>query len=127
MTALQKQAWYNLSVVVVTLVVVAALVPWGKGALGGFGLLGFLGFNILFFRRKSGEVLADERDVVIQRKSWFVAYTVFWIAFIAAGTSVALLYPESVPAILVHAGVWGAVSLIFLVQSVATLVRYARG
>jgi hypothetical protein len=127
MSALQKQACFNLTVVVVTLLVVAALTPWGKGALGGFGLLGLLGLSVLFFRRKPGQVLADERDAVIVRRSWFVAYTVFWMAFIAVGTLASLRYPESVPTILVQAGLWGAISLVFLVQSVTALVLYARG
>src|SRR5271155_5604416 len=61
MSAMQKFAWFNLIVIGTTLVVVLALVPFGKGALGGFGLLGLLGFGPFFFRRKPGKVLMDER------------------------------------------------------------------
>src|SRR5436309_11716991 len=84
-SATQKFAWFNLAVIVLTLGVVLALLPFlGKGALGGFGFLGLIGFGPLFFRKKPGQVVIDERDQLIQRRSWVLAYSLFWVAFVLA-------------------------------------------
>ena len=101
----------------------------GRGALGGFGLLGLLGLGPLFFRRKAGGVVVDERDQAIQRRSVLVAYTVFWLAFVAACVSL--------PGVLrvggVGAGGRGPVERLRRPDaggrrvSVATLVQYRRG
>jgi hypothetical protein len=124
----QKQAWFTLAVIGVTVVVVAALVPlMGRGAMGGFGILGLIGLGPLFYRRKGGRVLTDERDVMIQRRAVVIAYSAFWLIFVAAGVLVPFVYPESVPSWLVGASVWGAFMLFMTVLSVATLVQYGRG
>ena len=61
MNASQKEAWFNLVVVLSALIVVAAIVPFlGKGAMGGFGLLGFLGLSPVFFRKRHGAVVLDD-------------------------------------------------------------------
>jgi hypothetical protein len=123
----QKQAWFTLAVIGVTVVVVVALVPFlGRGALGGFGILGLCGLGPLFYRRKEGRVLTDERDAMIQRRAVVIAYTVFWLVFVAAGVLVPFAYPESVPSWLVGVSVWGAFMLFMTVLSVATLVQYGR-
>ncbi len=123
----QKQSWFLLAVVGGTAVVVAALVPFlGYGAMGGFGFLGLTGLGPLFYRRKGNWVVMDERDLQIQRRAVVIAYTVFWLAFIAAGALVPFVYPESVPSRVVAASVWVALMLFLGVLSVATLVLYAR-
>ena len=74
MNASQKEAWFSLGVVLSALVIVAALVPFlGKGAMGGFGLLGLLGLNPLFFRKRHGAVVLDERDTQVRLRSQFCA------------------------------------------------------
>jgi hypothetical protein len=123
----QKQSWYFLAVLGMTAAVVLALLPFlGYGATGGFGLLGLMGLGPLFFRRKEGRVVTDERDWHIQRRAVLIAYAVFWLAFVAAGVLVPFIYPESVPSRLVSTGVWVAFMLFMGVLSVATLVLYAR-
>ena len=85
---------------------VLALTPFGgRGALGGFGLLGLLGLGPLFFRRKGGGVVLDERDQEISRRSLLVAYTVFWLVFVAACVSLPAFYG------------WGGSVPVFVVQS----------
>src|SRR5437899_10058017 len=85
MSATQKFAWFNLAVIALTLVVVLALLPFlGKGALGGFGFLGIIGLGPLFFRKRPGQVVADERDILIQRRAWILAYALFWVVFVLA-------------------------------------------
>ena len=130
MTAAQKHACFNLTVVVLTVVTVLILIPvLGPGAQGGFGFLGLLGFGPLFFRRRGNEVVEDERDRAIQRRSVLIAYTVFWLAFVAACVSLPAFYgwKGSVPVAVVQSSVWCGLILVVGVMSVATLVQYRRG
>jgi hypothetical protein len=130
MTAVQKHAWFNLVVVVATMLVVLALIPiGGRGALGGFGFLGLLGFGPLFFRRKGGGVVVDERDLEISRRSLIVGYSVFWVMFVAACVSLPAFYgwSGSVPVVVAQSSVFVAWMLVVGVSSVATLIQYGLG
>src|SRR5688572_6347881 len=85
MSPMQKFAWFNLAVIVVTLAVILSLFPFlGARALGGLGFLGLIGFSPLFFRGQPGKVVTDERDQLIQQRSWILAYAVFWVVFVLA-------------------------------------------
>jgi hypothetical protein len=131
MSALQKFAWFNLAVIALTLVAVLSLIPLlGKGALGGSGFLGLLGFSPLFFRSKPGQVLMDERDMLISRRSWIAAYSVFWVVFVlAAVVASAAVYGEegAVPVWIVQYSVFVAFMIVQAVVSLAILVQYAGG
>jgi hypothetical protein len=129
MLPMQKQAWFNLTVVCVTLVTIAALVPFlGRGALGGFGVLGLLGFNGLFARKRTAMVAFDERDHMIQRKSALIGYSVFWVVFVLAVTIVSLRYSDrgAVPIVFVESSVFCGLMILIATMSVATLVQYGR-
>jgi hypothetical protein len=131
MSAMQKWAWFNLAVIALTLGAVLSLLPFlGKGALGGFGFLGLLGFGVLFFRKKPGQVLLDERDRLIWVRAWVLAYAVFWVVFcLAAAVLCALVYREdgAVPVWVVGGGVFSALILVQALASIAILVQYAGG
>ena len=131
MSALQKFAWFNLSVIALTLVAVVLLLPvLGKGALGGFGFLGLLGFGPLFLRRKAGQVLIDERDLAIQRRSWAVASALFWVVFVLAASLLSpFVYGEdgAVPVAIVQGSVFLGLMILYVVMSIAILVQYAGG
>jgi hypothetical protein len=131
MSAMQKWAWFNLAVIALTLVAVLSLLPFlGKGALGGFGFLGLLGFGPLFFRRKPGQVLTDERDQLIQRRSWVLAYSLFWVAFVLAAVVLsAVVYGQegAVPVWVVQGSVFCGFMLVYALASIAILVQYAGG
>jgi len=131
MTATQRFAWFNLAVIALTLVAVLSLLPFlGKGALGGFGFLGLMGFGPFFFRKKPGQVVADERDRVIWLRAWVLAYAVFWVVFcLAAAILCALVYREdgAVPVWVVGGGVFSALMLVQALASIAILVQYAGG
>jgi hypothetical protein len=130
MSAPQKHAWFNLVVIAATLAIVLLLYPFlGKGALGGLGFLGLLGLGGFFYRKKRGEILTDERDNLIHQRSTVVAYSVFWLAFVAAGVLTPLYYgyDGAVPAMLVANAVWAGVMLLIGTQSITTLVQYSRG
>ena len=129
MSVLQKQAWYNLVVVVGSLVVVLGLIPvLGRGAAGGFGLLGLLGLTPFLFR-KGEKIVADERDQLINQRSVIGAYSVFWLVYVAACTVLPAVYGwnGSVPVTVVTSSVFAAVIVFSLIHSLATLVQYGRG
>jgi uncharacterized membrane protein len=128
MSAAQRNAWFNLIVVLVSVALVvglSALMGWPK-AIGGFALLAMLAFGPLFYRRRGAQVVVDERDVSIQRRSIVIGYGVFWLAFVAACVSLPMVYGErgSVPVWMVTSAVWWGVAIVYGVAAAATLVQY---
>jgi hypothetical protein len=130
MSAMQKFAWFNLAVIGLTVVAVLSFLPFlGKGALGGFGFLGLLGLGHLFFRKKPGQVVTDERDQLIQQRSSILAYALFWVVFVLAAALLSpLVYgPDgAVPVWIVQTSVFCGLMLVFALQSIAILVQYTR-
>lgn len=130
MSASQKLAWFSLAVVAGTLVLVLALIPvlGPTRAQGGFGVLGLLGFTPWFLLRRR-EVLEDERDLMIRRRSGIVAFSIFWLAFVAACMSLPVVYgwEGSVPVSIILSGVWYGFMLVVGVTAVTTLVLYQVG
>lgn len=131
MSASQKFAWYNLAVIAVTLFVFFATVPWlgPKRALGGFGLMGFLGFSPIFFLKRRGECVSDERDQLIWQRSIGIGYATFWVAFVAACVGASYLYGSSgaIPVFVVNASVYVGMAIIMTVMSIAILAQYRLG
>ncbi len=126
----QKAALFNLSIVLSALATVLALYPFlGRGAAGGFGLLGFLGFGPLFYRQHPGQVVADERDQLINRRSIIIAYSVFWVAFVASSMLALALYggDGAVPVPVIINAVWFGFMLFVGLHAVATLTQYGLG
>jgi hypothetical protein len=128
---MQKFAWFNLAVISLTVVAVLGLVPFlGKSALGGFGLLGLIGFGPFFFRKKPGHVVADERDQLIQQRSWVVAYSLFWVVFVLAAAGLSpLVYGQdgAVPVWVVQISVFCGFMFVYGLASVAILLQYTGG
>jgi len=132
MTATQKHAWFNLAVIALTLLTVMTLVPilGVRRAMGGFGLLGLLGFGFLVYRRRPGQVVVDERDAEIQRRSLMISAAVFWVIFVEACVFLPWFYygeRGAVPVEVVQWSVMIAWITITLIHSVATLIQYGRG
>ena len=69
----QKSSIFALAVCLITAAIYVVLLPFFGlvASTGAFGLLGLLGFQRLFYRKRRGsaEVLLDERDVGIARRS----------------------------------------------------------
>ncbi len=79
MTALQKNAWYNLGVIMLILTAIGAIYPLaGKGALGGFGFLGLLGFGPMFFRQKPGHWWAKSPNTKLKKQGVVFESSGFW-------------------------------------------------
>jgi hypothetical protein len=129
---MQKFAWFNLAVIALTLLVVFSLLPLlGYRAMGGLGCLGLLGFGpLFFFRKKPGQMVADERDHLIQWRAWIFAYALFWVVFVlVASVLSAVVYGEdgAVPVTIVRISVFWAFLLVYALASAAILVQYAGG
>jgi len=131
MTRMQKFAWFNLGVIVLTLLVVFSLLPViGYRAMGGLGFLGFIGFGPLFFRKTAGQIVADERDLQIQWRAWIFAYALYWVIFVLVAVVLsAAVYGEdgAVPVPVVRMSVAWAFMLVYALASIAILVQYAGG
>lgn len=70
MNAMQKVAWWEFAVSIVTIAFVSLLYPvLGNGATGAFGLFGFLALSRLFLRKRNEESIIDERDRNIEQKA----------------------------------------------------------
>jgi len=140
MSTSQKQAWFSLTIVLVSVGGVLALAPvlGIQRAQGSLGLLGFSGLTpFLFrkgltpflFRKRPGIVVADERDGLIQVRSWVIAYSVFWVAFVSTCVAALRYYGPSgaVPVFLVGISPFYGLILVLGVSSIATLVQYGWG
>ena len=128
MSAAQRNAWFNLVVVLVSVALVvglSVLMGWPK-ATGGFAILGLLGFGPLFYWRRGAHVVVDERDASIQRRSIVIGYGVFWLAFVAACVSLPMIYGEtgSVPVWKAMSAVWWGVAIVYGVAAAASLIQY---
>ncbi len=93
------------------------------------GLLGFIGMAPFLFRRKPGVVAYDERDALIQARSWFIAYSVFWVVFVGVCVAAPYTFGQSgaVPVFVVQMSVWYALIIVLGVSSLATVNQYGRG
>lgn len=132
MSTQQKHAWFNLIVAVTSILAYFALWPligpWR--AMGAFGLLGFAGFGALFYikAKKSGRVVSDERDQMIGLKAYAIAKSVIWVSLILAFVVALRFFGEdgSIPIRGLGMVVWWAFCVFLVVQSLATLILYAR-
>ena len=89
----QKIAWFNLTVIVVSLLLAGTaistltIIVGMPGALGGLGFLGFLGLlglQPVLFRKDKSKVSYDERDMLISRKAVILGFTVSYLFFVFA-------------------------------------------
>jgi hypothetical protein len=129
MSRLQKAAFFNLIIVVLALATVFGLYPFlGRASAGGFGLLGFLGFGPLFFWKHGGEVVVDERDQIIAQRSTVIAYSIFWVAFVASSMIILSVYGAdgTVPVSVIVSAVWLGLMLVVAIHAIATLAQYGR-
>jgi hypothetical protein len=131
MSAMQRFAWFNLAVIALTLVAVLLLLPFlGKGAIGGTGFLGLIGLGPFFFRKRPGQVVVDERDQIIQLRSWVLAYSLFWVVFVLTAALISLLvYGQegAVPVTVVQISVGCFFMLVYALASIAILAQCAGG
>ncbi|MCE5270062.1 hypothetical protein LLH00_02120 [bacterium] len=124
----QRMAWFNLMVVVFTVMVFVTIYA-SSGNLGGslaaFGILALAAFSGLFLAGGKGRApLWDEYHKEINRRALNMAAQVFWFYFAAGAILIMHFYKQSVPADLFAAFFWYSLPLLLAVHSLAVLVFY---
>ena len=131
MSASLKHAWFNLAVILLSLTAVGCLYPFiGWRANGALGLCGLLGFGALFYRKRKSEVVMDERDLLIEKRSALLGYTVFWVVYVlVASLFLPMFYGQngSIPVMVVQWSVFYALVLFLGGKWLATLIQQSRG
>ncbi len=131
MTAMEKVAWTELVICVVTMVVVSAMVPWlGHGAAGGFGLLGLIVGGSLFLRSRGKGVVVDERDRAIEMQSLRTGVVTAWmtlfVALIAATMWSAHIQAPGVSTQFLNWLIWVQFVICYAVKGLVAVVLYRR-
>jgi hypothetical protein len=129
----EKQARFNLAVLALTLSTFLVLLPFlgVQRSMAAFAWLGLLGFSPILYvmQKRNSQVVSDERDLMIQSRTWVIAYSVFWLVFVGGSMTLWAIYRNqgyiSVN-ILPMFPLVGWIVLTF-VQSVATLSQYGQG
>jgi uncharacterized membrane protein len=136
MNVQEKQAWFILAVMVLTVSIYAALgftvgfQTWTTGTLGLFGFAGLAPF-IGMRERARGKIIYDERDVLIKQRAANAAFGIFWLVFVSGMMAPLFISgPNSnvtIAASDLALAVFAAGVLVFTVHSVAVLIQYRIG
>jgi hypothetical protein len=138
MNRYQKLAWWNLSVIAVTIIITSAAVAI-EFHIRDYSIIGpcfiailvLLKLNPFLFKKPQSQsgVISDERDSFIVKRAVSFAYTTFWIIFFISSFLLFLIMGprSSVPTITLPLMVFGVAVFMKIVCSVAILVQYGRG
>jgi hypothetical protein len=133
----QKIAWFTL--IVATLALGLSVAAFGVAhfifglpacrAAGGFGfigIMGFIGLSPVLFRKDKAKVQADERDLAILRKATVIAYSIFWVLFVAAAMVPWFIIGPfgTIPVNYLPWMVFGGMFVVMFVQSLVILNEY---
>jgi uncharacterized membrane protein len=127
----EKQAWIGLIIILVTLAAYFALFSYrGKfdsTSLAVFAIAGFLGFRRT--RRRSGEIVFDERDRQIQRQALLVSMCIFYISMIIFSVVAGITngWDASVPIWVVVQVFWAALLVVWAIKFLIVIMQYRRG
>ena len=133
MNRLQKYAWYQLVVLIMWMVIMAAVAvviysrnlnpEWLTLPLL-FGV--FIQFDRLFFPLKPGRIEYDERDAAIKQKAMNIAHGIFYYAFVFGSLiTYFILGPKnSMPTGVFVIMILGGAVLLRFVWSIAVIILY---
>ena len=128
MNAKEKVAWTELLVSLAAAIVVLTLYPWmGQRALGGFGLLGLLGITPLFLRKRGNQVVSDERDQEIEKRSSWFGFGTGWLVMIMSLAAITMWHVDQrrdVPTGLLNALIWTQFALCYAIKGATALLQY---
>ena len=131
MTALQKVAWLEVIVSLSAVLAVSLIAIWNaEAAIGGFGLLGFLACAGFFLRRRSHEVIVDERDRMIEQQAQRIGINTAWmllfITLILIVTLSSLMNRETISIGLLSWVIWLQFAVCYTVKGTASLILYGK-
>ena len=131
MPSREKRAWVMLSIIVVIFAAYFVLVPRGwrldSVSLAVLALVGFIGFRPI--KRRSSEVLYDERDLKIERQALPSSLCLFYILMIIFSVSSSITHGWDASVSIEKAvEVFWMVSLaIWAIKALIVIVLYRRG
>ncbi len=132
MSSFRKQAWSHLTICALALLAVTVLLRVTGNvlaSLAGFSILSLIGFIELYFLlRRNSRPIQDERDRDNQIKSQMVAYSGFWLCFVAWGVYVPLRFSSEglVPIHFVTPIVATALWLVIVIRAAVALILDGR-
>ncbi len=138
MNRAQEIALYNLIVITASLTVTGATVvvlsivhgmPKALAGLGFLGIGGLMGLSPILFRKKPGQSVFDERDLLVYRRATLAAYSTFWVLFAVACMVpwLALERGTTIRIVVLPCMLAGGFVIVQLIQSIAILIQYGRG
>ena len=129
MTALHRQARFELLVAAATAVAVVALLAWSRDLMPSVAGFALLALPAVRHALRGGADPMDERDRAIQQRANVAGYTALWLLLVAWGVGVPLRFADqgSVPLAWVAPVVWIAWWLVIVVRAATTLALDARG
>lgn len=135
MSTQEKQAWFVIWVIAAALVLYAALYALTRSltiSMAALSITALLGAQGLIGRkeRKSGRIVADERDHEIGRTAGIVGWSVFWLFFVAAAMGpYFILGPNATLHITTSEltmVVYPAVLIVLLVRALVMIILYRK-
>jgi hypothetical protein len=133
----QKNAKFNLIVILaalelsvttfgITYLIVGLPIHRALGGFGVIGIMGLAGLSPFLYKKNQGKVDFDERDVMIKKRAWLGAYSIFWFLFVlAAMIPFFILGPKGTISVkYLPAMVFGGMFVALLVQSIVMLEEY---
>jgi hypothetical protein len=131
MNAMEKVAWTELSVSVITVAVVSCLYPWlGNAATSAFALLALVTVGAVFLRRRGTAIVVDERDRQVAATATRVATATTWMTLLGL-LIVASLWSNfqgehAVSTALLNWLIWIQFALLFATKGLIAIVEYRR-
>ena len=128
MSALQKVAWLELTVSLLSIALFLALYPWlGQAAASGFAVLGLLGIAPFFLRKRDDQVVVDERDRQIERQASWFGFGTAWTLLLLSLVSITMWHSHrglDVPTAILSILIWIQFALCYAIKGATTLFQY---
>lgn len=125
MSGMEKLAWTEIAISSLASLLALAMIPWlGNGALGAFGLLGFLPCGMWFLRKRGTSVTTDERDHQNEQRAIFLGILAAWqLTFLTLMVLVlrAASLGSSIPVLWLNWLIWLQFAVCYFVKGCAFL------
>jgi cytochrome bd-type quinol oxidase subunit 2 len=131
MNAMEKVAWTELLVSVVTFAVVTCLYPWlGNQATSAFALLALSALGAVFLRRRGTAVVVDERDREIAGRAARIASGTAWMTLltvlVAATMWSSYRNEHAVSTAFLNWLIWIQFAVCFGIKGLVAVIEYRR-
>ena len=131
LSAMEKAAWTEFLVSLITIVIVSITYQWlGDAATSAFALLTFVTCGMWFLRGKRKQTHVDERDQDIDRNSRLVSVSITWMFLVLTLIATVLwnghLENQTISLSILNWLVWIQFALFFLVHGLISIISYRK-